>query len=176
MQQHVGLRLAPADIEIVRDRHGRPEVTGAWVSALGAAPNVSISHSCGTAVAVASLASSSLVGLDIESMTRSGEFAKVAFTTSEQQLLASFEPSSRVEWALRLWCAKESVGKALGRGLSGGPHGLVVKTAAVDSGAVGITVDGTLLAEFPKLTGRELRTFTSRDGDIIASMAVLSLN
>ena len=54
VQQHVGLRLAPADIEIVRDRHGRPEVAGAWVSALGAAPNVSISHSCGTAVAVAS--------------------------------------------------------------------------------------------------------------------------
>ena len=36
------------------------------------------------------------------------------------RLLTALPPDLRQEWALRMWCAKEAVGKALGRGLSAG--------------------------------------------------------
>ena len=88
VRRRLGLRVAPADIEIVPDSLGRPEVHGAWIADRSQAPLVSISHSGGVAVAIATLHLTHLVGIDIESVKhrRSG-FEKAAFTPRERRLV-----------------------------------------------------------------------------------------
>ena len=49
-------------------------------------------------------------------------------------LLAALPPDLRQEWALRMWCAKEAVGKALGRGLSAGLLAFHITRADIASG------------------------------------------
>jgi phosphopantetheinyl transferase len=173
--RQLGLRLAPADIEIVPDGHGRPEVHGQWISDRRNAPSVSISHSGGIAVAIATLETAHLVGIDIESVReRRRGFEHAAFTEGERKLVAGFGDTHQLEWYLRMWCAKEAVGKALGRGFAKGVHSFEVRTAGFDDGAVGLRVAESLSSEFPSFIGRELRTHTAREGDLIASTAVLS--
>ena len=90
------------------DEAGRPQVDGLWVS-------VSHGHDL---VAVAASAAGP-VGVDVENR-RSFEVAGLArrwFDPAELAWMAA-QPDE-VEAFLRLWTAKEAVGKALGRGLRG---------------------------------------------------------
>ena len=119
--RHVGAELEPADIEIVPDAYGCPHARGPWSSELRVHPAISIAHSEGTAVALAVLEQGMVAGIDLESVNRRREtFETVAFSAGERGLLDRIPEDLRQEWALRMWCAKEAVGKALGRGLSAG--------------------------------------------------------
>ncbi|HEY6359576.1 MAG TPA: acyltransferase domain-containing protein, partial [Vicinamibacterales bacterium] len=170
LASRVGLALAPADVEILPDAHGRPEVHGGWRDRLRLRPVVSIAHSGGLVVALAALDGRSLVGIDIEQLsTRTDGYATAAFAPHERQLVSALDDEGRREWHLRMWCAKEAVGKALGRGLAPGLGALRVTEARLDSGAVRLRLDGTLEAEFPAVGARELVTFTTREGDYVAS-------
>ena len=60
------------------------------------------------------------------SISRREGFESVAFTPEEHSLLSSLDAPTE-EWFLRLWCAKEAVAKATGRGLVGGPGGLKIQ-------------------------------------------------
>jgi len=173
VHRRFGLRLAPADVEILADPRGRPQVDGAWAMRLGVAPVVSISHSHGVAVALAALESRHLLGIDIESVSKGRMgFEKAAFTHEERQLVASLSDDRQLEWYLRLWCAKEAVGKALGRGLANGVHALEVQTAEFGGGAVTLKLGAPLVAEFPELRDREFVTYTAREGDYVSSALV----
>ena len=168
-----GLRLCPADVEILSDERGRPAVRGAWAARLGVAPAVSISHSNGVAVALASLERDRLLGVDIESVSRRRPgFEKVAFTAQEQQIVAALGEEQQLEWYLRLWCAKEAAGKALGRGLADGLYAFEVKAAEIDAGAVRLQLGASLSAQIPELGGREILTYTTREGDFVSSAVV----
>jgi phosphopantetheinyl transferase len=119
--RHTSTRLSPRDVEIVPDAYGCPHARGAWRRQLAVEPIVSIAHSEGTAVALAALGPEWLAGIDLESVDhRRQDFESVAFSAPERALLARLEPELRPEWALRMWCAKEALAKALGRGLSAG--------------------------------------------------------
>ncbi|TCM41945.1 phosphopantetheine--protein transferase-like protein [Kribbella sp. VKM Ac-2568] len=90
------------------DEAGRPHVDGLWVS---------VSHGHDLVAAAASAAGP--VGVDVENR-RSFEVAGLAkrwFDPAELAWMAA-QPDE-VEAFLRLWTAKEAVGKALGRGLRG---------------------------------------------------------
>jgi phosphopantetheinyl transferase len=131
---------------------------------------VSIAHSGGLAVALAALDGRSLVGIDIEQLsTRTDGYASAAFAPHERQLVSALDDEGRREWHLRMWCAKEAVGKALGRGLAPGLGALQVTEARLDSGAVRLKLGGALEAEFPAVGTRELVTFTTREGDYVSS-------
>jgi acyl transferase domain-containing protein/phosphopantetheinyl transferase len=166
-----GVAVAAADVEILPDAHGRPEVHGAWRERLRVAPVVSIAHSGGVAVALAAFDDRPLVGIDIERLsTRSNDaYATVAFAPHERQLISSLDDEAKREWHLRMWCAKEAVGKALGRGLAPGLGALQVTEARFADGAVRLKLGGALEAEFPVVARRELVTFTTREGDYVAS-------
>jgi acyl transferase domain-containing protein/phosphopantetheinyl transferase len=173
VRRRFGLRLCPADVEVLPDEHGRPEVRGAWAERLGEAPVVSIAHSNGVAVALAALAPDHRIGIDIESVSRRRPgFEEAAFTAKEREIVASLSDERRLEWYLRLWCAKEAAGKALGRGLADGLHAMEVKAADLDGGAVGLELGASLRAQLPERDRREILTYTARDGDFVSSAVV----
>lgn len=94
--------------------HGKPALKSATLA-------FNLSHS-GDAAAVA-LARGVEVGVDLETASRPRSHARLAqryFCASETQALAALAPHEREAAFLRLWTAKESVLKALGRGLAFG--------------------------------------------------------
>jgi phosphopantetheinyl transferase/acyl carrier protein len=174
LRRRRGMELYPADIEIESDEHGRPLAQGAWAAALEDVPALSLAHSGGVAVAIAG--DSSLgIGVDIERLGRASleEIEGLAFTHEERDLLASMGDSEREEWALRLWCAKEAAAKALGRGMVGGPLGLVACEPDIQSGMVRVALAGKMAGLFPELEGRPITAYTAREGGLVVAAALV---
>ena len=184
VRNRYGMELCPADIEIVADEHGRPMVQGLWTEELERVPILSLSHSDGVAVAIAGDASSGIgggqalsVGIDIERVGRVSREAieGLAFTPQERQLLALMGDTAGDEWALRLWCAKEAVAKALGRGMVGGPQTLVAQELDAHTGRVRIALVGEMTrtgSVRPPIVGGAVTAYTAREGDLIVATSL----
>ncbi|MES0872718.1 beta-ketoacyl synthase N-terminal-like domain-containing protein [Sinimarinibacterium thermocellulolyticum] len=130
------LELASADIEIVGDDRGRPEIR---IDALphAAMPALSIAHSHGFAAAV--VADPGLaVGLDYQRLRsiRANELIQGAFGDAEQHWFAKLDEGERGLVATALWCAKEAASKAAGTGLQGRPLDWVVSACQLDPRSV----------------------------------------
>jgi phosphopantetheinyl transferase len=111
------------------------------------------------------------VGIAMEYIGRmQGRFEGVAFTGEEQNLLSAIA-ASRDEWSLRLWCAKEAVAKALGRGLLGEPGSLVAQHIDAHTGMVQIALSGEMAEHFPALRSTHLTAHTAREGALIMASA-----
>ena len=108
------LGIAPAALAIERGPYGRPHLRlGRW--------DCNWSHS-GDRLAIA-LAEGLRVGIDIERprpRPRVLELADRYFAPAETAGLAALPEAARTGAFLRLWCAKEAVLKAHGRGLAFG--------------------------------------------------------
>ena len=116
-------------------------------------PAISIAHSHGTAVALAVRDPQALVGIDLESLThRRQDFETIAFSPDERGLLEALPADVRREWALRMWCAKEAVGKALGRGLSAGLLAFHITRAVAASGIVEMELRDAALSHSSAVT------------------------
>ena len=110
------LSVRPDAIELVRDARGRPRLAGALQ-----AFDVSWSHS-GEGLLVA-LGEGVEVGADLERARprpRALELADRFFHATEAAWLRGLPEPERHESFLRLWCAKEAVLKAHGRGIAYG--------------------------------------------------------
>jgi phosphopantetheinyl transferase len=168
LKKHLGANVPQAAIQIDPDPYGRPRAIGAWTSELRAEPSISIAHSDGTAVALAALDSGQLVGIDLENLKqRREDFEIIAFRPEERQLLTALLPELRQEWALRMWCAKEAVGKALGRGLSAGLLAFEVTGADTGTGRIPVKLRDGALKQFPWLGGKSLVAHTTRQADFV---------
>ncbi|MGD0108266.1 MAG: 4'-phosphopantetheinyl transferase superfamily protein, partial [Rhodopila sp.] len=164
LKRDLDLSLLPEEIEIVPDPYGRPLVKCARGGA--AAPALSIAHSHGTAVALAVLDPEARVGVDLESLAhRRGDFESIAFSPDERGLLEALLPDARREWALRMWCAKEALGKALGRGLSAGLLAFHLIRIEAASGFVELELRDSALQQFPQFHGKTLIVYTERESD-----------
>lgn len=172
LKEQWGLVLCPADIEITSAATGRPEVNGNWLHLVEQPPIVSIAHSGDVAVALVSANKAGRgLGIDLEPVDRvSVDIEQVAFTLHEQQLLSSVD---RSEWATRLWCAKEAVGKAIGRGLINGPRELEIQEVDCDSGAVVVKLVGELARDLVELADKPIVAQTVREDEWIIAMAML---
>ena len=161
---NLNLRLLPTEIEIVPDPYGCPLVSIApETTPLRLQPSLSIAHSQGAAVALAVLDPGARVGIDLESLThRRQDFETIAFSPDERCLLAALPMDLRQEWALRMWCAKEAVGKALGRGLSAGLLAFHITRADVASG----------MMEVGLRDGRSLIVYTARESNFVFSATI----
>src|SRR5690606_13976937 len=97
-----------ADLAIEPDPHGRPRLL--WLGAgqgVGTLPAVSIAHTAGLAVALATADPASRVGIDVERVVpRERRFIELALEPGGVAALERL--GSRDEWAARLWCAKEA--------------------------------------------------------------------
>ena len=168
-----GVRLSPADIEIATGEHGQPVVRGAWAARVPRVPAISLTHSAGVVAAVAGdCAPGEGLGLDVEVLRDlSEDLMAVSFTTGERALLSGLGAAAAREWAVRLWCAKEALGKAAGRGLPGGPGDALVRALDPATGAVQLTAAGELARSLGAAAGRVFTALTTREGDAIAACA-----
>lgn len=171
VKRHYGLDLYPADVEIVPDENGKPQVDDRWLNKLGVPPpRVSISHK-GT-VAVAAAAAHDL-GIDIEAVEPRGDaFETVAFDEGERRVLGGFSGPHRDEWVTRAWCAKEAAGKVTGFGLNGNPRSLIVESIDPGEGRIVVSRAKPALSE----TGERFVVESIRDGDFVIALAVKERN
>ena len=167
-----GLRIAPREIPIAADAWGRPAPGGEALAAHGVALSVSLSHTDGIAMALAAEPPCG-AGIDVERLgRRRGDYAEAAFTPEEIALIDADGPARRAERGLRLWCSKEAVAKALGRGLMGNP--LNLEALDVDAGMtrIGLGVAGALARAFPDLVGRPQTALVSVEGDLVVAVSL----
>jgi phosphopantetheine--protein transferase-like protein len=169
--------LLPGEIEIVPDPFGRPLVSVSSIQAASVKerllPSLSIAHSQGTAVALAVLNPEARVGVDLESLDHPREdFGAIAFSPDERSLLNSLPPDLRQEWALRMWCAKEAVGKALGRGLSAGLLAFHIKRIVAASGLIEVELRDGALEQGPQWRGKLLNVYTARESNFVFSAII----
>ncbi|MEQ8787394.1 MAG: polyketide synthase dehydratase domain-containing protein [Pirellulaceae bacterium] len=161
-----GQRLYPADIAIDHDEHGRPSARNRAADPAEDFPHVSLSHTDGLLAGLAS--THPHVGIDVEKIApREASFEQVAFDAEERRLLEQF--ADRDEAVTRLWCAKEAVAKAVGRGLSEGTHSVVARHVDPPSGLVLVELGAALAKEFPKLAGARLQVATLREKDYVVA-------
>jgi phosphopantetheine--protein transferase-like protein len=176
LQDTADLQLCSADIEIASNGLGAPEVKGGWTKSVNAVPVVSISHGGGLAIAVAGRSSAcSSVGADVELIGRiNSEVEALVLSNSERQLLASLENASRAEWATRLWCAKEAVSKALGKGLHGSLSGLQVEYIDVRDGSVKVSLPNDSTADVYQSGRSWVTAYTGTEGIHAFGTALIS--
>jgi malonyl CoA-acyl carrier protein transacylase/phosphopantetheinyl transferase len=164
-----GRRLFPADIQITHDEHGKPSAHYVGQGCETGFPHVSISHCNGLLAGLASVRP--YVGVDVEKIEpREASFEAVAFSEHERGLLAQF--AERSEGVTRLWCAKEAVAKAVGRGLSQGTHSVLVREIDPNNGDALVELSGVLAAEFPALAGIRLKVATLRENNYIVAVTL----
>jgi phosphopantetheine--protein transferase-like protein len=174
VRKRLGQQLAPAEIETGHDGSGRPTVTGAWLTQKDQAPAVSLSHTSGRAVAIACYDANALVGIDVESVSgHSPSLQSEVFTLDEQSLLACLPAETQQEWAIRLWSAKETVGKALGTGMSPGLHAFRITKIYPEHGALDVQLREGLTGSFPDLENVAIRVDTCSDQNFICSTALI---
>lgn len=107
-------------VSLHRDQHGRPRLDPPSCGL-----DISWSHS-GEGLLIA-LGRGVQLGIDLERLRprpRALQLAQRFFTAAEADWLASHDDSERMPAFIRLWCAKEAVLKAHGRGLAFGLHKL----------------------------------------------------
>ncbi|MBM3240061.1 acyltransferase domain-containing protein [Candidatus Poribacteria bacterium] len=175
VKNQYALDLFPADIEIGEDDYGRPVPKNRWMQERGIIPALSMAHADRMAVAIAGPPDYRL-GIDIEQIREREEgFKTLAFTEGENALLNSQETSSREEWMTRFWCAKESVGKALGRGLIEGPKSLVVQELDAQTGTVKVALQGKLSEMFPEYAGTQIIVYTAKEENYIVASTICEI-
>ncbi len=158
----LGLELLPADIEILPDRHGCPRVRLPGTDLGDREVVVSLTHSGAVAAALAALVRSghaSGIGIDLEPVRpRAAGFLEAAFSAEEIELLHALPADRRDEWQLRLWCAREAAGKAVGLGILPGPA-----TPRI------LAVDPTTELVTARANGRRLAVHTGREHDLVVA-------
>lgn len=172
LKKRYGMELCPPDISIESDEYGRPVVRGSWTKDVKLVPSVSLAHKRGIGLAMA-VEDGWGCGIDMEFLNqRIKEPSQITFNEDELDLMKSCMLSEDMEWIFRVWCAKEAIGKALGRGLYGSPQNLILRELYLEAGIVNLRVSGGLLREFPHLAGKTLTAYTVREGDLIIASAV----
>jgi phosphopantetheine--protein transferase-like protein len=178
LEQHHGVSLCAADIEIGKDRDGRPFATASGLAGSAVMPAISITHTDGLAVAIAGQClEGEHLGIDAERIRpRQEAFQRIAFSDDELRLLESLADAERDEWVTRLWSAKEAVAKALGKGLVEGPRSLLVRMFDVRSGTVQVVLGDRLAREFPEHAGIPLIAKTAQEGDVVVAITLCERN
>jgi len=116
------------------------------------------------------------LGIDLEQIrAREEGFKTLAFTEEENDLLNSLDASIQEEWMTRFWCAKESVGKALGRGLIEGPKSLVVQELDAQTGTVKVALQGKLSEMFPEYAGTQIIVYTAKEENYIVASTICEI-
>jgi acyl transferase domain-containing protein/phosphopantetheinyl transferase len=174
LKKRHGLSLYPADVEITAGNNGEPVARVKCGREVAPTPIVSIAHSHGLAVAIATDDRNCLgLGIDVERDSIKGDGLETAgFASEEQTLLTSLDPGPKNEWLTRLWCAKEAVVKALGGRIVEGPRSVTVQEVNATTGGTRLALSGKLAGRIPEINGGDLRAYTVKDAGWIAAVSV----
>jgi phosphopantetheine--protein transferase-like protein len=175
LKEKYGMKSCPADIEIFNDEYGRPIVEGDLINELGCRLSISIVHwGKGSAAVAGECAGHEGVGIDVELLERSQEgLEEIAFTAEERTHLSAVPLSRRKEWLLRLWCSKEAVAKALGRGMVGNPRNLVVQDVDVETSSVTVRIAGELAQKLSDYADKSLTAYTGSDETVVFATSLV---
>lgn len=123
---HHGVLCLPADMVVLVAQGGKPHLDPAALAALGIAdaPEVSLAHSAGGAIAVAAPPGRP-VGIDMEHLA-GVDMALLAEGGFSDEEIARLGQSPDPGHVLAGWCAKEAVAKMGGEGLNGRPKAFVL--------------------------------------------------
>lgn len=133
LAQHLG--VLAAELRFDEGPHGKPRLVDH--------PDCHFNLSHSGELALIGIGIDAAIGVDIESlvpMPDAEALARLHFTASEQEALASLSMADRDAGFLRLWTRKEACLKALGTGLSLAPSTFGVGLAP---GPVGVTIEGS---------------------------------
>jgi len=165
----------PADLAIEPDPNGRPVLRSLAEPSRSDMPSVSIAHTVGVAVGIATRDPHAWIGIDVERIVgRAASFESLAFLAGERSILdrlAADQPG-RDEWTARLWSAKEAAAKATRLGLIAGPSSVEVVAADASGGMMRVALGPELASACPALAGRTLRVRTARRGDYAWSWTI----
>jgi phosphopantetheinyl transferase len=135
--------VAPLEtVLILPDRSGQPVVSFADALCGVSAILISISHCGDSSVALAAESNGRTrgIGIDVASTADDHDgLVEGGFGGRERALLKDGLVMGNTELLLRLWCAKEAVGKALGVGLMGDP--LNYRIAGVAANRIEVAVE-----------------------------------
>lgn len=164
------LGLQPTDVEILGGSGGRPVV--AVLDAPFDVPRirVSIAHIDGVAVAIACADPQVQgIGIDVERCRARRAVERFGLNVGERRDLGGLADGPRTELALRFWCAKEAVSKAIGTGMFplGGPGALTVER--LDEHGAQLLVH---VAASTEGDARSLRAATRCEDDLVVATAV----
>jgi len=176
LKDHYQMEACPADIEISADENGQPAVSGELVANLGCHLFLSIAHSGQTAVAVVGEHGKGRrgIGIDVERVGRNHNGLEgAALTAAERSFLDGVPASKREQWLVRLWCAKEALAKALGRGMMGNPLNLVVTDLCMETGRVNLKIAGRLTQEFPDDMDKSFTAYTGCDETLVFAISLV---
>lgn len=121
------MQICSADVIIAVNEQGQRFATGKWIDETGAQPFISISHKNGHSIAIAAYHQNG-IGIDLEVIEPKEEgFEKLAFLPEEIAELEKAKGPAKEKRMIEFWSAKESVGKAIGSGLSANPRSLKAK-------------------------------------------------
>ncbi|HEU0277470.1 MAG TPA: 4'-phosphopantetheinyl transferase superfamily protein [Rhodanobacteraceae bacterium] len=159
------LDLAPEAVELVDAAGGKPRLTDATLVRIRSSDARSIefnwSHSGG--FALIALARALPLGVDIERIRvhlRALEIARRFFGATEAEAIAALDARARDRAFIALWCAKEAVLKAQGKGLAFGLARVAFAPSAGGCGWQPLAIDAALggtaswqLAGFEPISG-----------------------
>lgn len=163
LKEHYNINIPPVDIIIDNDQSGKPVVSILWPDKLAGVIKLSLAHKKGIAIALAGESRAETgIGIDIEPIRPLREyFLEGAFTEKERRLTAGFGNRTE-EWLVRMWCAKEATGKALGTGIADSPKEIVVVELDADSEKINVELSGGRLQQFHQFFGKKLSVATFR--------------
>jgi phosphopantetheinyl transferase (holo-ACP synthase) len=168
------LDLGPADVEIITGDQGRPVVQGTWITQIHEPILLSLAHSHEMAVAISRFGKDGSetqgIGVDLEWVDTNHQ-SNLILTESEQALLANKQTHPEEAWLLRLWCAKEAVGKSFGVGLAGSMEQIIATDFDPQTGIVQIKLAGKMADKFPQ-NGQLLTVNTLRDNNYVVASVI----
>jgi hypothetical protein len=177
LRDSVNLDLYPADVDIIADEHGNLVTGGSWVWGVERAPLVSLAHCDGVVVAIAGADRHCQgVGIHLERIDPTHDTVgrppgwHESLDPHERVLLAPLDGPGQLEWALRLRCAKEAAGKALGCAPESSAN-LAAADLDLGSGVVRMSAGPSPTASVT-LGPESLIVRTVRDGEWIAAVAI----
>jgi phosphopantetheine--protein transferase-like protein len=175
LREKYGMKSCPADIEIFNDEYGRPVVGGDLINELDCRLSISIAHwGKGSAAVAGECAGHEGVGIDVEPLNRNHEgLEEIAFTAEEGTHLSAVPLSRKKEWLLRLWCSKEAVAKALGRGMVGNPRNLFVQDVDVKTGSVTVRIAGELAQKLSDYADKSFTAYTGSDETVVFATSLV---
>jgi phosphopantetheinyl transferase len=156
-------------------KNGRPIIESIKGQKDSSGLSLSITHSSGIAFAAAgSVEDGNGIGVDLESSRPlQHDFEQTVFNEEERNLILRHRGSEANEWTLRLWCAKEAVSKALGRGLMGIPKDLTAKAVDADTGDIEIEIAGQTAAHVTHVPHNKAIVKTFREDNFIIAISMI---
>ncbi len=157
-----GLSACMADVLIADDGQGRPVARVAGLDRDIDLPPISLAHCTGSGAALL-VPGAGGAGIDLEPVDAMNDHVLLGGFSEDDLIRLGGDAGTRNQWALRLWCAREACGKALGLGLPGGPADLALEEVDRASGRIILRVGGRLAELLPGMAGATMGAVTGVD-------------